>query len=76
MNMNNKTRILFERPDLQEDPRFADDPGRMANLDDLVKILAEIFAGRSSGEWLRRLERAGVPAGPVLDIVPGPDKRT
>ena len=69
-NQTNWLRLLevLERPDLQEDPRFADDPGRMANLDDLVKILAEIFAGRSSGEWLRRLERAGVPAGPVLDI--------
>jgi crotonobetainyl-CoA:carnitine CoA-transferase CaiB-like acyl-CoA transferase len=69
-NQTNWLRLLevLERPDLQEDARFADDPGRMANLDDLVKILAEIFAGRSAGEWLRRLERAGVPAGPVLDI--------
>jgi len=69
-NQTNWLRLLevLERPDLQEDARFADDPGRMANLDDLVKILADIFRGRSAGEWLQRLERAGVPAGPVLDI--------
>ena len=69
-NQTNWLRLLevLERRDLQEDARFADDPGRMANLDDLVKILADIFRGRSAGEWLQRLERAGVPAGPVLDI--------
>jgi crotonobetainyl-CoA:carnitine CoA-transferase CaiB-like acyl-CoA transferase len=27
------------------------------------------FRQRSSAEWLRRLEDAGVPAGPVLDVV-------
>ena len=52
----------------QEDPRFADDPGRMANIDDLVAVLSRIFKRRPSSDWLQRLERAGVPAGPVLDI--------
>jgi len=69
-NQANWLRLLevMERTDLQEDPRFADDPGRMANIDDLVTILGEIFKSRPAGEWLERLERAGVPAGPVLDI--------
>ena len=69
-NQTNWLRLLdvLERPDLQEDPRFADNPGRMANLDDLVAVLSGIFRRRGSGDWLERMEQAGVPAGPVLDI--------
>ena len=69
-NQTNWLRLLeaLERPDLQEDPRFADDSGRMANIDDLVPILTGIFTRRPASDWLERLEGAGVPAGPVLDI--------
>ncbi len=69
-NQTNWLRLLeaLERPDLQEDPRFADDSGRMANIDDLVVILTDIFKRRPARDWLERLEGAGVPAGPVLDI--------
>jgi crotonobetainyl-CoA:carnitine CoA-transferase CaiB-like acyl-CoA transferase len=69
-NQANWLRLLaaLERPDLQNDPRFADDPARMANLESLVTILTDVFRGRSVSEWLERLEQAGVPAGPVLDI--------
>ncbi len=69
-NQTNWLRLLeaLERPDLQEDPRFADNSARMANIDDLVVILTGIFKGRLAGDWLERLEGAGVPAGPVLDI--------
>jgi len=69
-NQTNWLRLLgaLERPDLQEDPRFADDPGRMANIDELVGVLSDIFKSRPASDWLQRLERAGVPAGPVLDI--------
>jgi len=69
-NQTNWLRLLeaLERPDLQEDPRFAADSGRMANIGDLVVILSDIFKRRPAGDWLERLERAGVPAGPVLDI--------
>ncbi len=69
-NQTNWLRLLdaLERPDLQDDARFADDAARMANIGSLVGILTEIFRQRSAAQWLERLERAGVPAGPVLDI--------
>jgi crotonobetainyl-CoA:carnitine CoA-transferase CaiB-like acyl-CoA transferase len=69
-NQTNWLRLLaaLERADLQQDPRFADAPGRMANIDDLVAVLSDIFKRRPASDWLQRLERAGVPAGPVLDI--------
>lgn len=69
-NQTNWLRLLeaLERPDLQEDRRFADDSARMANIEDLVVILTGIFKRRPARDWLERLEGAGVPAGPVLDI--------
>lgn len=69
-NQTNWLRLLeaLERPELQDDPRFADDPRRMANIDALVAVLGDIFKRRPLAHWLERLEQAGVPAGPVLDI--------
>jgi crotonobetainyl-CoA:carnitine CoA-transferase CaiB-like acyl-CoA transferase len=69
-NQTNWLRLLdaLERPDLQEDPRFADDSQRMSNINTLVAALTDIFKRRPVADWLECLERAGVPAGPVLDI--------
>ena len=41
---------------------------RYASLNDLVAILTGIFKRHPASDWLERLEGAGVPAGPVLDI--------
>ena len=57
-----------ERPDLADDERFQDNAGRMAHLSALGAILSEIFRTRRQSEWLEILEKAGVPAGPVLDV--------
>jgi crotonobetainyl-CoA:carnitine CoA-transferase CaiB-like acyl-CoA transferase len=54
---------------LADDPRFATNPGRMQHLGELEAALAPYFRERASGEWLELLERASVPAGPVLDIL-------
>ncbi len=69
-NQANWLKLLdaLEAPHIGEDPRFSENPGRMDNLAELVKVLAPIFKPRTSADWLNRLERAGVPAGPVLDI--------
>jgi crotonobetainyl-CoA:carnitine CoA-transferase CaiB-like acyl-CoA transferase len=40
----------------------------MANLPALVAALTALFKQRGSQQWLQRLEAAGVPAGPVLDV--------
>ena len=54
--------------ELAADPRFVDNPGRMANLQALGDWLSAIFRKRSTAEWMALLDKAGVPAGPVLDI--------
>lgn len=40
----------------------------MAHRAELARLLGRAFRTRSTSEWLEQLERAGVPAGPVLDI--------
>jgi len=55
-------------PKLSDDPRFATNADRMRNLPALQAALTPLFKGRRSAEWLQRLEEAGVPAGPVLDV--------
>lgn len=56
------------RPELPGDPRFADFAARDRNRDVLVPLLAEVLAGRTTGEWLEQLAAHGVPSGPVNDV--------
>src|SRR5690349_12601215 len=69
-NQANWLRLLeaLEAPVLAYDPRFANNAERMRNLSALNATLTPLFKHRSSAEWLRRLEEAGVPSGPVLDV--------
>ncbi len=55
-------------PDLADDPRFATNPARVRNRDDLNAALGPILSTRSVGEWLAILDDARVPAGPVNDV--------
>jgi crotonobetainyl-CoA:carnitine CoA-transferase CaiB-like acyl-CoA transferase len=59
---------MLDAPEIADDPRFADNAGRMANKPDLIATLARYFKRRTTAEWLAMLEKAGVPAGPVLSI--------
>jgi crotonobetainyl-CoA:carnitine CoA-transferase CaiB-like acyl-CoA transferase len=69
-NQGNWLRLLeaLGAPEMAHDPRFANNAERMRNLPALQAALTPLFKGRSSAEWLHRLEQAGVPAGPVLDV--------
>src|SRR3981081_56746 len=69
-NQGNWLRLIeaLGAPELGDDPRFANNAERMHNLPALQAALTPLFKHRSSAEWLRRLEEAGVPAGPVLDV--------
>lgn len=58
---------VLGRPELAEDPRFADNGARTAHRAEMTEILAEILADRDGDEVCRQLLEAGVPAGPVLD---------
>ena len=59
---------LITAPELGEDPRFTNTHGPITHRSELAKALAPIIRTRTSADWLSRLEAAGVPAGPVLDV--------
>ena len=59
---------VLGRPELLDDRRFLLNEDRMAHRVELAEELAHAFRQRSTGEWLERLEAAGVPAGPVLSV--------
>ena len=69
-NQKNFERMLtvIGAEELASDERFATNRDRMTNLAALEAILNDHFVTDSSAVWLERLEAAGVPAGPVLDI--------
>ncbi len=58
----------LEVPELADDPRFATNSARMTNIDALRRTLSDRLRGAGAAEWLRRLEAAHVPAGPVSSI--------
>jgi crotonobetainyl-CoA:carnitine CoA-transferase CaiB-like acyl-CoA transferase len=59
---------VIGRPELAGDERYATNAARLANRDALATELEAQFAGAPAGDWVARLERAGVPAGPINDI--------
>ncbi|RDJ27805.1 CoA transferase [Bosea caraganae] len=66
------------RPDLAEDPRFAQRMDRVRNHDQLEDVLRPIFASQPRAHWLPLLEAADVPHAPVLgadEVVADPQVR-
>lgn len=54
---------------LADDPRFINNQGRMSNRAELIDALESIFVTRTTDEWISVFDKAGFPAGPVLDIM-------
>ena len=59
----------IDRPDLIDDERFASNPDRVANMDELEAELSDVFQERPTEEWVDLLaEDHGLPVGPVYDV--------
>jgi len=59
---------LLGREDLASDPRFATNPQRVRNRNELVPVLQEAFLARTTDEWLPELRAAGIPCGPINSV--------
>ena len=57
---------LLDLRHLLEDPRFASNAARVEHNKELVPLLQARLASQPSAHWLSALEKAGIPAGPVL----------
>ena len=56
------------RPEWRDDPRFADNPSRVAHEGVLYGMIDEIMAQQSTGHWIASLEAVGVPCSPVNNL--------
>ena len=56
---------VIGRPELASDERFATNPTRVANREELIAILQEEFHKKTADEWTEEIREAGVPVGPV-----------
>ncbi|MBH0778496.1 CaiB/BaiF CoA transferase family protein [Nocardia bovistercoris] len=57
----------IDRPELADDPRFADAASIAANTEDAVQILREVIKGRTLAEWTERFGTLAGPWAPVQD---------
>lgn len=60
---------LLGRSALADDPRFATNGARVEHRSELIPLLGAALAAEPSATWLSRLEAAGIPCGPILDVV-------
>ena len=51
------------------DPAFATNAARVASRDTLVPMIAEIIARKPAAHWLAAFEKAGIPAGPINNVL-------
>lgn len=63
-----KFAAALERRDWLEDPRFLDSGARLRNRDVLNGEIESVLASQDAAVWVERLNHAGVPCGPVLDL--------
>lgn len=54
--------------DLVDDPRFATNPDRVRNRDELLPLIERTLAQRSAAEWSKLLAEAAVPVGPINTV--------
>ena len=52
-------------PDLKDDPKFATNPDRVAHRAEMVDLLNSIFATNTVAHWVKVIDEAGVPVGPI-----------
>ena len=55
-------------PELAEDNRYADGEARSTNREALNKTLESITVQKTSEEWIKSLNEAGVPCGPIYSV--------
>ena len=56
------------RPDLRTDARFSTARARSKNRDEMMAVLMPITRLKTSAEWIKILNDAGVPCGPIYKI--------
>ena len=59
---------VLEAPELLEDPRFASTEVRRKHREEMTEEIEKRLIERDMADWQARLNEAGVPAGPILNV--------
>jgi len=57
-----------ERLDLLTDARFSTSRARSKNRDEIMRVLMPVTRQKTSAEWIKLMNEAGVPCGPIYTI--------
>ena len=56
-------------PELATEARFSTNGARVEHRTELIPLLAARLAAETTASWLAKLDGAGIPCGPILDVV-------
>jgi crotonobetainyl-CoA:carnitine CoA-transferase CaiB-like acyl-CoA transferase len=56
----------FDKPEWLADPRFATPAARDQHVNERLEATQEVLRGRTTADWMERLEREDVPCAPAL----------
>ncbi|KAF8073636.1 CAIB/BAIF family enzyme [Lyophyllum atratum] len=59
---------IVENPALATDPRFVTNDARVANREELIRIISDVLLKQDREHWLERFTGLGVPFGPINNI--------
>ncbi|HPZ08733.1 MAG TPA: CoA transferase, partial [Candidatus Eremiobacteraeota bacterium] len=59
---------LVSLKDIEYDQRFATNPKRVENRDELFPIIQKIIQEKTAEEWLKLFDEHGIPSGPILSV--------
>jgi formyl-CoA transferase len=59
---------LCGHPEWGRDERFATNGARVANREQIVRLITDCVRRKSAAEWFESLDAAGIPAGPINSI--------
>jgi crotonobetainyl-CoA:carnitine CoA-transferase CaiB-like acyl-CoA transferase len=60
--------VAIGHPEWKDDQRFADNPARVANQQELYAMIDSIIATQNTAHWITCLEAAGVPCSAVNNL--------
>jgi len=63
-----RTLEAIERPDLKDDPRFADNESRVQNADELDDIIQDWMSDHTREEVLERFDECDATIGPIYNV--------
>ena len=59
---------VMGHPEFADDPRYAENRARIARRSDVEELVSRWFRERNTDEWVKLLEEAEVPCGPIHTI--------